>query len=352
MITRIRAAILDTLGSPLRVDNFLEVPEVTDGKVLVALAHTGVCHSQLAEIRGDRGINRYLPHLLGHEGSGVVKATGPGVTKVRTGDRVILTWIKGAGVDAGGTIYPSPSGPINAGPVTTFNDFALISENRLVLLPPGIPMDVGVLFGCALPTGGGIILNELNAQDGSTLVVFGLGGVGLCALMVAVASGSFSKVIAVDVSDQKLRFAEELGATTSINAQGDVVQMVRDATGGEGADFAVDASGRAEVIEMAFDSVRRNGGLCVFASHPPAGARISIDPFELINGKHIRGSWGGACQPDRDIPRFAEMYLSGRLPLEKLLTRRYQLEEINEAVADLEAGVALRPLIELDSSIT
>jgi len=346
-----RAAVLVETGSALKLLN-IEMPTLEDGQVCVKLAYSGVCQSQLAEVSGNRGIDDYLPHMLGHEGSGVVVQTGPEVKKVKPGDRVVLTWLRAEGADSGGVVYQSEDGAINGGPVTTFSEIAVVSENRLVVLPSGIPMDVAVLFGCALPTGGGLVLNELGASDGSTLAIFGLGGIGLCSLMVAAATGLFSQIFAIDVADEKLKLAEELGATVVINARGDPTEMIRDLTEGVGVDFSIESSGKVEVIETAFNAVRRNGGLCVFASHPPAGEVIRIDPFELINGKQIRGSWGGGSNPDRDVPLYAEMYVAGGLPLERLLSKRYQLDEINEALADLEAGRALRPLIEIDSTIS
>lgn len=347
----IRAAVLYEPNRPLRLVDGLIPPELGRGQILVKLAYSGVCHSQVMEVRGKRGKDRYLPHLLGHEGSGIVQAVGEGVTKVTAGDRVILGWIRGDGLDAAGLKYRLGSGYVNAGAVTTFNDYAIVAENRCVPLPEGVPMDVAVLFGCALPTGAGIVMNVLRPVAGSTVAVFGLGGIGLSALM---ACGLFdcAKVIAVDVAQEKLALAREFGATHAINASVEnAVDEIRRITGGAGADYAVEAAGSARTIEQAFDSVRRSGGLCVFASHPPHGERVSLDPYELICGKRILGSWGGECNPDRDIPKFAELYRRGHLPLEKLISRRYRLDDINQALDDLEQGTVSRPLIEIDRSI-
>jgi S-(hydroxymethyl)glutathione dehydrogenase/alcohol dehydrogenase len=240
---------------------------------------------------------------------------------------------------------------INAGGVTTFNEYALVSENRVVPLPHGVPLDVAVLFGCAVPTGAGIVTNDLKPAPGSSVAVFGLGGIGMSALMATMLF-ECAKVIAVDVSEDKLELARSFGATHVINAAtADPVAEIRKLTGGAGVDYAVEASGQASVIEQAFESIRRGGGVCVFASHPEHGKRISIDPYELICGKQIRGSWGGSSNPDRDIPMFAKLYLEGRLPLEKLITKRYSLEAINEALDDLEHHRIGRPLIEIDCSI-
>ena len=348
-----KAAVLTQLNKPLDILSGIVCAEPGLGQVLVKLAYSGVCHSQLMEVRGRRGDDAYLPHLLGHEGSGKVIAIGEGVSKVSPGDLVVLGWIKGNGLDSGGVIYSCDCLPqlINAGGVTTFNEYALVSENRVVPLPAGVPLDIAVLFGCAVPTGAGIITNDLRPIAGSSVAVFGLGGIGMSALMATILF-ECANVIAVDVSEDKLELARSFGATHTINAATtDAVAEILKLTDGAGVEYAVEASGQASVIEQAFEAVRRGGGVCVFASHPEQGKRISIDPYELICGKQIRGSWGGSSNPDRDIPMFAELYLEGKLPLEKLITKRYPLEDINEALDDLEHRRVGRPLIEIDVSI-
>ena len=302
------------------------------------------------EVRGHRGADPYLPHLLGHEGTGKVVQIGEGVSKVKPGDWVVLGWIKGVGLEGGGTRYSQGERTLNAGGVTTFNEAAVVSENRLTPLPEGVPLDIGVLFGCALPTGAGMVTNDLRPSPGSSIAVFGLGGIGMSALMATKLFGC-KTVIAVDVAADKLAMAREFGAMHVVDAtQGDAVAAIRKLTGGSGVDYSVEASGRVKVIEQAFAAIRR-GGVCVFASHPAHGERISIDPYELICGKQIRGSWGGNCVPDDDIPRFAALYREGKLPLERLLSRRYTLDRINEALEDLEAGRVARPLIEIDPAL-
>ena len=325
------------------------IPPLAKGQVLVKVAFSGICHSQLMEVRGKRGEDPYLPHLLGHEGSGTVVEVGPNVSKVKTGDKVILGWIKGEGIDAPGPRYRYDNEIINAGGVTTFSDYTIVSENRCVKLPDGVPLDVAVLFGCALPTGAGIIINRIRPEKGSTLAIFGLGGVGLSALMV---SGLFgcSAVIAVDVEDDKMKIAKEFGATHVVNSmRQDPIREILHITEGKGADYAVEAAGLSETIESAFRSVRKFGGLCVFASHPPAGAKIGLDPYDLICGRKIEGSWGGSSSPDKDIPLLAGLYLEGKLPLERMVSARYPLEGINQALDDLENRKIVRALIEMDA---
>lgn len=342
-----KAAVLFECGTPLKILQDIEPPAPGRGQVFVELSHSGICHSQLMEVRGGRGPDRYLPHLLGHEGAATVVSVGEGVTKVAPGDQVVLGWIKGAGLDAPGALYQWQGTTLNAGGVTTFNTHAVVAENRCYRLPAGIPGEVAVLFGCAVPTGAGMALNELDPQPGASAVVFGMGGIGLVALMALAAAGC-APVIAIDVVREKLDLALESGATAAIDASTqDPVAAIRAMTGGAGADYAIDAAGRTSTIEQAFQSVRKFGGLCVFASHPPAGQLIQLDPHDMISGKVIRGSWGGASDPERDIPRFAAMYQAGKLPLDRLIRDRFSLDEVNAALAALEKGASLRPLLVL-----
>ena len=343
-----KAAVLYKINKPLLVENDLAIPSLRPGQVLVKVAYSGVCHSQLMEVRGMRGEDRFLPHLLGHEGTGRVIQIGKGVKKVEPNDLVVLGWIKGTGMDVPGTVYQRGDQRINAGPVTTFNEYAVVSENRCLKLPRGVPLDVGVLFGCAVPTGSGIIINTIKPAEGSIIAVFGLGGIGLSALMTTLLYDC-SQVIAVDVEDSKLILAKDLGATHIINSRlEDPVEKILDITSGSGVDYSVEAAGLVKTIEQAFQSVRKNGGLCVFASHPKNGEKIVLDPHDLISGKKIQGSWGGDSMPDQDIPKFAKLYLDGKLPLDKLISRRYSLEQINQALEDLENRKVARALIEFE----
>jgi len=345
-----KAAVLVNTSRPLEIKN-IDYNNLKRGQVLIELAYSGVCHSQLMEVRGLRGKDKWLPHLLGHEGTGIVRKLGKDVTKVKVGDKVILGWIKGEGLQAEPAKYNHKDITINSGNVTTFNDYSVVSENRLVKLPKGIPMDVGVLFGCAIPTGAGIILNEIKPTDNSTIAIFGLGGIGLSALMTTKLFNC-KTIIAIDIEDKKLDLAKEFGATHTINSSKEnVFDTISKITNMEGVTYSVECSGVAKVIEMAFKVVANNGGLCVFASHPKNGDLISLDPYDLICGKQIKGSWGGSSSPDKDIPKIAELYTKGMLPLEKLLDKKYNLEQINIAIDDLEKREVTRPLIVINESL-
>ncbi len=340
-----KAAVLYKTGHPLVVEDEIEIPALKPGQVLVKVHFSGVCHSQLMEARGKRGDDPYLPHMLGHEGSATILETGPGVTRFKKDDIVILTWIKGSGADVPQTQYKKGHQVINAGGVTTFSEHSVVSENRCVPLPEGVPLDVASLLGCAVLTGAGIVTNTIQPDSKNSLAVFGLGGIGLSALMAA---GLYEcqTLIAVDIEKNKLELASEFGATHLIDSSvEDPVERIREITEGKGVDYSIEAAGVVKTIEQAFQSVRKGGGKCVFATHPKADEKIMIDPFDLICGKQIQGSWGGESNPEDDIPKFAQLYRKGKLPLEKLLTRRYSLDQINEALDDLEQRKVGRPLI-------
>ncbi|MBR9885762.1 MAG: zinc-binding dehydrogenase [Oceanospirillales bacterium] len=341
-----RAVVLTELAQPLQVVEGVKVPALKPGQVLIRLAYAGLCHSQLMEARGARGSDPYLPHMLGHEGSGEVLAIGEGVTKVSPGDKVVLGWIKGEGMDAGGTQYESPIGTINSGGVTTFSELTVVSENRCVPLPEGVPMDLAVLFGCALPTGAGMVMNQLKPAPGSSVAVLGLGGIGLSAL-IALQLFEPAQIVAIDAEPAKLELAKELGATHTVQAGPELVARVIELTDGKGVDYCLEAAGSAKTIEQGFGLVKRGGGLCLFASHPSAGERIELDPFELICGKQIQGSWGGASRPDQDIPRLAELFVKKNFPYPKLLSHSFSLDEINQALDALEKRQLVRALIRI-----
>lgn len=344
--TTTRAAVLVETSKPLRVLE-LEIPSLKPGQVLVDIAYSGVCHSQINEARGLRGADRYLPHALGHEGSGTVIVVGDSVTKVKPGDRVILTWLKGGGADVPSTVYDSAIGPVNSGAISTFMHQAVVSENRLVPLPDAMPFREAALLGCAVPTGSGIVFNTLEVEAGESIAIFGAGGIGLSAVMAA----SIAKagiIIAVDIREERLIDARTFGATHVVNAlKDDVSDVISAVTEGRGVDYAIESAGNKDAVESAFQAVRNGGGVCVIAGNPPHGTRFSIDPFDLIRGKRLLGSWGGESRPDLDLPKYAEMYRRGDMTLEKFLGREYALDEIDEALSDLESGKSIRPLIRL-----
>jgi len=339
-----KAAILYQTNQPLQIEE-LTIPELKRGQVLVKIAYSGVCHSQLNEIRGEKGEDKWLPHTLGHEASGEVVAVDNSVQKVKAGDRVVLTWIKASGLDAESICYYGNGKTINSGPISTFSQYAIVAENRLVRLDRNIPMDVAALLGCALPTGAGIVLNTLKAKPGNTIAILGAGGIGMSAVIGAKIA-ECKKIIAVDILDWKLALAMELGATDVINAKdGDLYSAVMKISEGKGVDFVVEAAGLRETMEIGLSLVHDKGTV-VIAGNLARGERIAIDPFELIKGKRIIGTWGGETNPDKDIPLYAEKIAAGSLKLDKLISHHFRLEDINQAFTELEKGNVSRALID------
>ena len=337
------AAVLEQVGAPLRIKK-IELPELLEGQVLVKILFSGVCRSQLMEVSGGRGEDRWLPHLLGHEGSGVVVSIGPNVTKVSPGDEVILGWIQGDGLDAPGAKYLSDGRVINSGRVTTFSNYSVVAENRLVKKPSSIELDVAVLFGCALPTGAGMVLNEIAPNPDESILILGLGGIGLSALIALKALG-LKKLVAADISNEKLAFAKRLGVEKVFNPLDDEFRSKVTSIVKGGFDACIESGGTVDSIELGYSLIRKGGGRLLFASHPPEGEQINLSPHDLISGKQIAGSWGGRAHPDRDVPRMAELFVKSGAPLDTLLTQRYPLDHINTALEDLRLGRVFRPLI-------
>lgn len=334
------------VGKPLEIRS-LGIPPLRSGQVLVDVAYSGICHSQLLEMHGKKGPDRFLPHTLGHEGSGIVLEVASGVTKVRPGDHVVLSWIKGSGADVPSTIYESERGSVNSGAISTFMKRTVTCENRLTRIPTEMPLREAALLGCAIPTGAGIVVNTAKVHAGSSVAVFGAGGIGLSAILAARLQNA-AKIIAVDVIDHKLQQARRAGATDLVNAQKqDPVGKIQELTGTGGADYAIEAAGRRETMEAAFRAVRPNGGLCVLAGNLPQGETITIDPFDLIRGKRIVGTWGGESNPDRDFPEFALLYIQGKLDLESLITDEYILSDINVGLESLAQGKVGRALVSM-----
>lgn len=340
-----QAALLVETGKPLRIEE-IETPALKRGQVLVEIAYSGACGTQVMEVRGDKGEDRWTPHCLGHEGSGSVVEVGPEVTKVKPGDHVVLSWLRGDGIEAGGAVYDWDGVRVNAGGVTTFQRHAVISENRLTRLPAGLPLDLAVLLGCAAPTGMGAVFNVLQLKPGQTVAVFGAGGIGLHACMAAVFAKA-ARIIAVDPQADRRALARSFGATDVIDPEaGDPVEAVLGLVA-RGVDLAVEATGVPSVMRQAVSAVRPQGGRAVVIGNAKFGSELTIDPGVFNQGKGLMGTWGGDSVPDRDFPNFGEILTSGQFDLKLLLSRSYSLDEINDALSDLAAGRVGRPLIDM-----
>jgi S-(hydroxymethyl)glutathione dehydrogenase/alcohol dehydrogenase len=235
---------------------------------------------------------------------------------------------------------------VNAGKVTTFSNYSIISENRLVLKPVTLNFKQAVLFGCAIPTGAGLVLNDIIPSVNANICLIGLGGIGIAALMTLLSVGA-RNIIAIDTAVNKLEFAKSLGVPNILNPNIDDIMAGVKNLFPNGADICIECAGLSTTIELGFDLVRPRGGELIFASHPPDNEKISIKPHDLISGKKIRGSWGGGAEPCRDVPKFSKILVDAGMPLSDLVTDVYPLSSINDAIHDLERGRAMRPIIDL-----
>jgi S-(hydroxymethyl)glutathione dehydrogenase / alcohol dehydrogenase len=332
-----RAAILTELRKPLTVAE-VEVPQQLEaGQALIKLHYSGICGSQLGEIDGVKGEDKYLPHLLGHEGSGTVVDTGPGVKHVTAGDKVVLHWRKGLGIESVPPSYRWDGKKLNAGWITTFNEYAVVSENRVTAIPADSDLRVAALFGCAVTTGFGVVLNNAKLKIGESVVVFGAGGVGLNIVQAAALVSAYP-IIAVDLYDNRLALAQKLGATHAINARSaDARIEIAKILGSVGLDVFIDNTGNPDIIETGYQLVKSNGRV-VLVGVPRAGNNVSLHSLPLHFGKTITGSHGGEALPQEDIPRYQRLASIGRIKLVDLLTGDFDLGEIDVAISKMRDG--------------
>lgn len=372
---RIKAAVLRRMGAeppyavsrPLSIET-LDLEGPGRGEVLVRIAAAGLCHSDLSVINGDRP--RPLPMALGHEAAGVVEEVGEDVPDLARGDHVVMVFMPscghclpcgegrpalcepGAAANGAGTLLSGRKRLRCDGAavnhhlgVSAFAEYAVVSRRSLVRIDPELPLAEAALFGCAVLTGVGAVVNTARLRPGQTAAVVGLGGVGLAALLGALAAGA-ETVVAIDLVEEKLELARQLGATHAMNAADpDVAEAVRAATRG-GVDIAFEMAGAARAMELACRITRR-GGTTVTAGLPPPDATLALSLVNLVaEERTVRGSYIGACVPARDIPRYIGLYRRGRLPVDRLMTGRLSLDTINEGFDQLREGKVVRQAIE------
>ena len=332
-----KAAILVEQRKPLVIDE-IQLPDMLFcGQVLVKIAYSGICGSQLGEIDGVKGADAYLPHLLGHEASGFVMDTGVGVRKVKPGDHVVLHWMKGSGIEADPPAYTWQGRKVNAGWITTFNEYAVVSENRLTAIPSSVDSRIAALFGCAVTTGLGAVVNNAKLKPGESIIVFGAGGVGLNVIQGAALISAYP-IIGVDIHDNRLALAKEMGAIHVLNARKcDLREEIRKIVGTAGVDVIVDNTGIPEMIELAYELTGPKGRV-VLVGVPRKGNTISLYSLPLHFGKKLCGSHGGETNPSEDIPRYLRMLDAGKLALTPLITNEFPLERINDAIAMMRSG--------------
>lgn len=333
-----QAAILRQLNAPLTVEE-ITMAAMGVGQVLVEVRASGICGAQIREMSGAKGEDKYLPHLLGHEGAGVVLEVGPGVRKVKAGDHVVLHWRKGSGIESECPVYGSGNGLVGGGWVTTFNTHALVSENRMTVIPKDIDFGVAALLGCAVTTGLGIINNEAKLKMGQSIAVAGVGGVGLNVIQGA-AMVSAHPIIAIDLLHQKRMMAMDFGATNYLFS----------AEGMNKVDVFVDCTGHPDVIKDGLAALAP-GGKLILVGQPRDGQDIVFEDMQRdYRGITIMDSQGGLTNPDTDIPRYIKLYQAGKLELDKLITHRFPLTEINQAVELMKSGLSGRIIVEMGNA--
>jgi Zn-dependent alcohol dehydrogenase len=340
-----KAAILVKQNKPLVVTQ-LDIPkELKYGQVLVKVFYSTICGAQINEFLGTKGPDKFLPHLLGHEGSGIVDECGPGVTTVKNGDKVVLHWRKGNGIQSETPKYGSKGKEINAGWVTTFNEYAVVSENRVTAIPEDSDMKTAPLYGCAITTAFGILQNEAHVKSGESMLIFGVGGVG-SALILASKLISAYPIVAIDIHDSKLKKAMNFGATHIINSEKDDVSAKIKNMFPNGVDVVVETTGINSVKELSFELTAPQGKT-VFVGVTKAGEKVSIDSTPLHFGKSLVTSYGGSSNPSNDIPRLINLQHIGRLNLDGMITQEYPLEKINDAFKYVMNSNGLRCLIKM-----
>lgn len=342
-----KAAILVELKKPLVLAELTMPAQLSFGQVRVKVLYSGICGAQLNEIEGAKGPDKFLPHLLGHEATATVTETGPGVKHVKAGDTVVLHWRPSLGLQCDPPAYDWNGTRVNAGWVTTFNDEAIISENRMTKVPADIDLRLAPLFGCAVTTATGVINRDAAVQIGQSVVVIGAGGVGIN-LVQAAQMVSANPIVAIDLIESKLEWATRFGAThTMVSAPQDTLaQRIREIVGPDGADVVIDTTGNARVIELAYD-VTHKSGKTILVGVPKKGDNISIYSLPLHFKKVLKGSEGGGAEPHIDIPRLAALVKSGRMTLDGLVTHEFPLDEINEAIAVVKRGEAGRVIVRM-----
>ena len=340
-----KAAILTALNTPL-VINEIDILPLECGQVLVEVHCSGICGAQLGEIAGIKGPDKFLPHLMGHEGGATVLETGPGVTVVKKGDRVVMHWRKGAGIQAKPASYKCNGRTVNAGWVTTFNEHAIVSENRLTVIPDDVDFEIAALMGCAVTTALGIINNDAKVKIGQSIAVLGCGGVGLNVVQGA-AMVSADPIIAIDIYDGKLEMARRFGATHTINSgKSDLCEEVRKIVGAKGVDVFVENTGLVRLIEQAYELTGKTGRT-ILVGVPRHDQDITIHSLPLHFGKVLTGCEGGHTDPTADIPRYLSLHRNGKLKLDGLVTHEFALDEINEALDVFRSGEAGRILLNM-----
>jgi S-(hydroxymethyl)glutathione dehydrogenase/alcohol dehydrogenase len=335
-----KAVILEKIDEQLTIAD-VELTDLQYGQVLVKNIVSGLCGAQLQEIAGLKGNANFLPHLMGHEGCGIVQAIGQGVNTVKVGDKVVMHWRKGSGIEAPFPKYIFNGKEISSGKVTTLSEYSIVSENRLTAVPGETPDELCALLGCGLTTALGVITNEANIKFGESIMIIGSGGVGLNLIQGAKLISAYP-IVAVDVVEEKREICLSVGATHFINS------LTEDIT--HKFDIVIDTTGNPDVIAKATTYLSGTGRL-ILVGQPKPGQGVQI-PFANTlfdgSGKTIKATQGGKTDPTEDIPRYIKLYNAGLIDIKKIITHRFNLDNINDAFALLRTGKAGRIMININ----
>lgn len=347
MITKkLHAAYLEKIGKKLQLIKKKVEFNLGDNQLLVKIFYSGVCRSQIMEQLGYRDNHKYLPHFLGHEGSGIVVAKGNKVSKFKIGDKVVITWINCKGQPGQGGQLKINEKKINFGPVTTFSNYSVISENKLVKKPSNMSFQEAALFGCALSTGCGMVLNYKNIKKNSIIIVLGCGGIGFSILLMLTSMKISKHIYVLDKDFNKLKKIKKLFEDIKIFVSKKNIYNYLLNTHKSLADICFESAGSAKTIEDGFKLINNKGNL-IFASHPKKNEIIRIDPHQLISGKTIKGSWGGECNPDQDIKKIYKIVKKNLQKVLQTFCKIYSINNINKAFFDLKKNKIFRPLIKM-----
>jgi S-(hydroxymethyl)glutathione dehydrogenase/alcohol dehydrogenase len=333
-----KAAILTELNEELEIAD-IEPCELNVGQVLVKVIVSGICGSQLHEIRGNKGNGKFLPHLMGHEGCGEVVDVGPGVTTVSKGDLVVMHWRPGSGIESSFPQYKLGDKIFSSGKVNTLCEYSIASENRLTSVPTDTDPELAALLGCALSTALGLVDHQLSLKLGEKVAVLGVGGVGLNILQAARLHGA-SQIIAIDQGDAKRELSLRLGADLYYPGLADMTELV---------DVLVDTTGNVKLIDRAFEKLSADGRIFLVGQPEPGESLEITNTLKLFNGQGVslKATQGGGTNPSIDIPRYLQLFVHDKLSVKDLITHRFTLDQVNEGFEVLKSGKAGRIMIKI-----
>ena len=337
-----KAAVLEKIDAPLAVRD-VELTELKFGQVLVKVLVSGLCGAQLHEIRGHKGNAKFLPHLMGHEGCGIVEEVGLGVTTVKPGDKVVMHWRLGEGMEAPFPNYVLDGKTISSGKVTTLSEYSIVSENRVTAIPPETPDVLAAMLGCSLTTALGIIDNECDLKFGETIAIIGCGGVGLN-LIQAATMRSPLKIYGVDINRKMIDLTYIMGATLFTESINDIEKSI---------DVIIDTTGIPQVIADAYNKLAPSGRL-ILVGQPAPGKSVELPNAVSMfdgTGKSVKATQGGGTIPHVDIPRYIDLASRGIISYEQLHTDTFTLDEVNDAFDLLKSGSAGRIMIKIGEDV-